>query len=117
MDEEIFLSTPRIAMRRRERNLSQGASRPLPRRGKRVIQVADIEYEPTFGGRISSEVKQMAVAACLHAQASYRCDGEVSGHVKRRSTVEGELRGHFLRSLFPMERSSARDDRDLTAAD
>ena len=67
---------------------------PLPRRRKRLIQVVDVEDEPSFGRGIRAEVEQMAVAARLHAQAGDRRARQVRRHVERRSPVEGERCPH-----------------------
>ena len=87
-------STEAILTGRQNEACGEALDIPLPRRGEGLIQIVDVENDPSFGRGISAEVEQMAVAARLHAQAGCRRARQVGRHVECRSPVKGERRPH-----------------------
>ena len=65
---------------------------PLPRPGKRLVEVVQVEHEPTFGRAEDAEVREVGVAAHLRAKPGRRGRGQIGGHDESRPTVEREGR-------------------------
>ena len=58
---------------------------PLPRARQRLVEVVDVEDEPSLGRRVEAEVREVRVAAALHDEAGPRSGGEVGRHDQRRA--------------------------------
>ena len=65
---------------------------PLPRCGKRLVEIVEIEDQVALGRCKSAEVEQVAVAARLHVDAGGRHRGEIVRHQRRRAAQERERR-------------------------
>lgn len=63
---------------------------PLPRGGEGLVEVVNVEDLATLGGGEGTEVKKVAVAASLGAQAGRGGGGQVGGHVEGGAAVESE---------------------------
>jgi hypothetical protein len=55
-----------------------------------LVEVVDVEHEPSLGRRVRAEVRQMSVAGELDRQTGRRGLGEVGGHHQSGAAVEGE---------------------------
>lgn len=66
----------------------------VPFEGRRqcLVQVVEVEDDVALGRGEAAEVHQVGIAACLHAQPAGRRVGQVGGHQRRRTAVEGEGR-------------------------
>ena len=62
---------------------------PLERTRQRLIEVAQVERQPSFRRRPQPEVEHVRVTAQLHHQAAVRTRGEIGGHHRRGTPVEG----------------------------
>ena len=67
---------------------------PLPRAGRRLIEVVDVEDQLPLRGAEDAEVRQVRIPARLHRQPRHRSTGKVAGHRQRRAAVEGERGDH-----------------------
>jgi hypothetical protein len=65
---------------------------PLPRPRQGLVEVVDVEDQPTFRGGEPAEVDQMRVAAQLHHDPCAGSGREVGGHARRCPAEEAELR-------------------------
>ena len=61
---------------------------------QRLVEVVQIEQQPSLRGREHPEVRQVGIAAQLRAETRGRRVIEVRGHDLRRTAVEGERRDH-----------------------
>ena len=65
---------------------------PLPRAGKRLVEIVDVEQDLALGGTEEAEVRQMRVAAELNVDAGARGGSQIRGHDQCCTTVERERR-------------------------
>ncbi len=65
---------------------------PLPRTGMGLVEVVDVEHHVPLGRPEDPEVREMGIAAELHAHAGARRRGEIGRHDQRRTAVERERR-------------------------
>ena len=69
---------------------SQALYIPLKRRRQRFVEIIDIEDRRPFRCRVGAEIRQMTIAARLHAQTSSRAGSEI-GTAKLRRKLEKRL--------------------------
>ena len=65
---------------------------PLERRRQRLVEVVEIEDGAAIGRREQPEVRQVGIAAALHAQPRRRAARQVGRHDRRGPAIEGERR-------------------------
>ena len=65
---------------------------PLPRAGKRLVEVVDVEQHLPLGRAEHTEVRQVRVAAQLHVDPGPGGRGEVGRHDQRAAAEERERR-------------------------
>ena len=65
---------------------------PLPRTGKRLVEVVDVEHHLALGGAEQTEVRQVSVAAELHRDPRPRGGRQIGRHDQRGAPVERERR-------------------------
>ena len=63
---------------------------PLPRAGRGLVEVVDIEEEVTLRRTEDPEIRHVGIAAELHIEPGGRCRGQILGHRKRRPPVVRE---------------------------
>ena len=73
---------------------SQPLEIPLPGRRQGLVEVVDVEDDAPLGRGETAEVRQVGVAAGLHADPRDRCRREVGRHDRGRSAIESEGRLH-----------------------
>ena len=66
---------------------------PLPRRGQRFIEIVDVENDSPFRRGEVAEVRQMSIAARLHAQASHGGVRQIWARVRRVQRARVRLSG------------------------
>src|SRR5208282_4931276 len=64
----------------------------FPRRGKRLVEIVDVENHVALGRSEGTKVHQMRVATCLHSGPGDRRMGQVSRHQRGRAAIKGERR-------------------------
>ena len=67
---------------------------PLPRPGKRLVEVVEVEDHLALRRAEQAEVGQVGVTAELHGDPRLRGGGQIGGHDEGGAPVEGEGRHH-----------------------
>ena len=79
---------------------------PFPRRGKGLIEIVDVKYQPTLGARKPTEIRSMAITACLEPNSGCWRSGKVVGHHGRGAPVVKRLAASIVLGLREPGRGS-----------
>ena len=65
---------------------------PFPGRGKRFVEIIDVENQAALRRAVAAEIQQVAIAAGLHANFCGGSVREIPGHQRRGAAEESERR-------------------------
>ena len=88
----LVLPPVAVVARRDDEARDEALDVPLERRGERLVEVVEVEDEPAVRRGEHPEVREVRVAAALHAQAGGRGLCEVARHDRGAAPVERERR-------------------------